>query len=577
MRPGRMNACIRILMIWAALLIAGGAHVARASVIGPADVRSAERAYETEAWEAARKEYAFLAANAPWNGSYWRRLAEACAALGDAPAAERAYLRMRETGFETGPAAFEIAAIKVAREDYRGAAEWLKTALSEGMNNVAFRLLVDPRFAPAFEDEAFAAVFRPTLPDGATRAEQWRTDLDHLDRHYRLTHVDPFGRTGEAQWNAALAALKAEADAATDARMAVGLMRLMALAGDGHSMPFAPYGDDLFGVATTPAFFTVAPVEFYDFGGEIRVIAAAEEHADLVGARVERIGDVSVEEAYARLRDAMPADNDYQKRWMAMRYLATPEVLHALGVSRAPSRCRIVARRDDGARLRKTLVGAPHTEERFTRAVPSLDRKQIPDTPEDRPLYLKRAEEPFFLHWDEAGILYVQINTLLNDGERTVEAFGRDLADAIDAHQPRAVVVDLRWNSGGDSGFNKYIVNALAGSAADAPGKLFTIIGRKTFSAAINLTSALKTYTHTRLVGEPSGAGPNFIGETNAVFLPNTGMIVSVSNRRHQGVLSERRDRWWTPDLPAEPNWRDYENGVDPAMRAIERYLDMTR
>ena len=412
-------------------------NIAAADVIDPADIRSADEAYRLKEWNEARTAYATLVNKAPWRGAYWRRLAEACAALGDVSAAEQAYLQMRETGYEASLAAFEIAAIDVKRGDIERAAEWLETALREGLNNVAFRLRVDPRFAPAFENAAFA-------------------------------------------------------------------------------------------------------------------------------------------QAYARIKEIVSADNPYQKRWMAMRYLTTPEVLRAIGAITDAKRVRVTATAENGRVMTKTLTPAPYTEGRFTRAVSSLDVKRIPGAPALRPLYLQRAEEPFFMHWDAAErILYVQINTLLNDGERTVEAFGREIAEAIRNDQPRAVVIDLRWNSGGDSGFNKHIVNAVAGSSVDAPGKLFTIIGRRTFSAAINLTSALKAYSHAMLVGEPSGSSPNFIGETNAVFLPNTGMIVSVSNRRRQGVLSDRKDRWWTPDLPAEPNWNDYRAGVDPAMRTIEQYLDM--
>ena len=548
-----------------------------ASAITPQEIESASRAFESEEWSSARDAYARLVEDAEWNGFYWFRLAKANAEIGDLAAAEDSFLRMRETGFEKGPAAFEIAAIKVAQRDLMGASHWLKIAMREGTNNVAFLLMVDPRFAAAFEDDEFSAFFRPKLPGEASTAQKWRTDLDHLDRHYRLTHVDPFRCVSEARWVAALDALKAQASTASNAEMAVGLMRLMALTGDGHSMPFAPYGDDLFGVAKTPQFFTIAPIEFYDFDGEIRVIAADEEYADLVGARLERIGDLQVDEAYKLVKEIMSADNAFQKRWMAMRHLATPEILHALGIAPERSKFQVVVRTDSGRRLSKVIRGVAYEDGRFTRAVPALDELQIASAPEDRPLYLRNPEDPFGLYWvKETGILYLQINTLLNDRERTVEEFGRQIVDAIEKNAPNAVVIDLRWNSGGDSGFNKHIVNAIAGSSVDAPGRLFTIIGRRTFSAAVNLTSALKAYTQVILVGEPSGAGPNFIGETNAIFMPNTGMIVSVSNRRHQGVLSEKKDLWWTPDLPAEPTWNSYRDGVDPALQTIEQYLSVS-
>jgi len=548
---------------------------ASAQDIAPAEIEAAEVAYAAEDWDAAATAYAALAERAPWSGPWWLRLGEASARRGDAAGARRAFVRMRETGHRSGRAAFELGALAAGEGDYAAAAGWVETAFREGYNNAAFLLQVDPRFAPAFGDADFAEKFRPRLPADAPRAEQWRVDLDHLDRMYRLAHIDPFGGVSQGRWRAEVEALKARADGARDAEMAAGLMRLMALAGDGHTLVFTPYGDDLFGVAQTPAFFTIAPVEFYDFGGEIRVIATSAEHRELLGARVERIGALAAEDAYRRVRAYTPADNPYQQRWMAQRFLATPELLHAAGVSADPARFEVVARRDDGRRVSATLEGAPFAEDRKTRAVPALPERVLAADPAERPLYLQNAEEPFLLHHDEqSSVLYVQINTLLDDGAQTVEALGTQIAEALKTRDPRALVLDLRWNSGGDSGLNRHVVNAVAGSSVDAPGRLFTVIGRRTFSAAINLTSALKAYTHTLLVGEPSGSSPNFVGETNGVFLPNTGMIVSVSNRRHQGLLSDRRDRWWTPDLPAEPSWADYEAGVDPAMTAITAYLE---
>ena len=85
--------------------------------------------------------------------------------------------------------------------------------------------------------------------------------------------------------------------------------------------------------------------------------------------------------------------------------------------------------------------------------------------------------------------------------------------------------------------------------------------------------SDMKRFTDTRLVGEPSGSSPNFVGETNMIMLPNTGMFVSASSRMHLGQQSHMRDIWWAPDLPGAPNWADYVAGRDPALEAIRAEL----
>ena len=104
-------------------------------------------------------------------------------------------------------------------------------------------------------------------------------------------------------------------------------------------------------------------------------------------------------------------------------------------------------------------------------------------------------------------------------------------------------------------------------------GKLFTIIGRRTFSAAMNLTVDLERNTHMLFVGEPTGSSPNFVGEGNQIILPYSGITINASSWYHQRSSPGDQRTWIAPDIPAFLTSQDYKSNIDPAIDAILDYL----
>ena len=63
---------------------------------------------------------------------------------------------------------------------------------------------------------------------------------------------------------------------------------------------------------------------------------AAKSQADLVGAKVVRIGRLTADEAYLAVRGLIGRDNEMNARFFAPFLLAMPEVLHAIGAIDEP-------------------------------------------------------------------------------------------------------------------------------------------------------------------------------------------------------------------------------------------------
>src|SRR5262249_37701609 len=104
------------------------------------------------------------------------------------------------------------------------------------------------------------------------------------------------------------------------------------------------------------------------------------------------------------------------------------------------------------------------------------------------PLYLQHPERAYwFTHVQESGLLYFQFNRSESDAAgQSFEAFGDSLIAFGRSTPIRAVVVDLRFNSGGNLVVARDFVERLAREKwVDTPGRLFVILGRCTFSAGL--------------------------------------------------------------------------------------------
>ena len=129
-------------------------------------------------------------------------------------------------------------------------------------------------------------------------AEQWREDLRFLVDEIKTRHPNPYHHTSQAKFDAAVADLDRRIPSLRRNQIIVGLMRIAALVGDGHTR-VDPRKDEAFG-------FPSLPLKLYWFDDGLYVRAAKPEFRDLVGAKVESVGGVPVAEAMRRTSEIVP-------------------------------------------------------------------------------------------------------------------------------------------------------------------------------------------------------------------------------------------------------------------------------
>ena len=348
------------------------------------------------------------------------------------------------------------------------------------------------------------------------------------------------------------------------------MARIAAMIGDGHTN-IAPTRDPKIG-------FHTLPVKFYFFKDGLFVRAAERGRAALVGARILKIGDFTVDEAYQKVGEIISRDNEMGVKFFAPSLLAMPEILHALGITKNPAEVNLTVEKNGKT---QTAVFTEFIEAEMM--PPDTDLSWQPKTnwvdwrdsaPAPAPLWLRHdaSDKFWFEYLPDPRIVYVQINQVKNKDDETLADFSKRLFAFVEAHEVEKLILDLRLNRGGDGTLLRPLIQAIIKSKIDRPGKFFTIMGRGTFSAAQFFLDRLEGYTNVIFVGEPSGSKGNAYGDSRKIILPNSGITVRASIYWWQDWHPMDARQWIEPDLKTELTSIDYSRNIDPAIKAIFDY-----
>ncbi|HEX2060799.1 MAG TPA: S41 family peptidase, partial [Thermoanaerobaculia bacterium] len=137
--------------------------------------------------------------------------------------------------------------------------------------------------------------------------------------------------------------------------------------------------------------------------------------------------------------------------------------------------------------------------------------------------------------------VWFDYHEVTNTQDEPLSHFADRMFRFIDEHDVEKLVIDIRNNYGGNHALNRALVHGLIrAKKLQAPGTLFVLVGRRTFSAAMMFAVEIEKNTHAIFIGEPTGASPNGYGDPRRIVLPESGVTVPVSALYWQ--LSHPRD-----------------------------------
>ncbi|HEY3130373.1 MAG TPA: tetratricopeptide repeat protein, partial [Acidobacteriota bacterium] len=529
----------------------------------------AETKTAAKQWDEAAALWEQVVRQNPVDVKFWRFLAQTRYQAKNYRNAIPAFEKVIELrgGFPSG-AAYNIACCYALLGEKEPALRWLEKSFGMGFRDLA-RAQTDTDLQSLHDDPRFQKIVALIDTSRMSREEGWRYDLALLAREVKRKGYAPFRKISETEFDASIRKLNDSISNLTDMQIIIEMMKLMAKLGDGHTT-VSP------GPNTRPEFLKTLPLKFYLFEEGLYVIAVDPKYKQLLGAQVLRFGNHTVDEVVAALDPLINRDaSDIWVKERAPFMMRSLPLLNGLGLIPDPAKVQLTIRDTDG-RTSEVKIASDLSQPNIWNVRPNPNAWiNVPQsTAGPLPLYLKNISANYWFEYlPDSREVYFQYNTILDDPQEPLAKFSDRLFQFINEHEVEKLVIDMRWNNGGNTFLNQPIFKGLINSGKlSQRGKLFVIIGRRVFSAAQNATALLERYTNAIFVGEQTGSSPNFTGEELFFTLPYSKLAANVSDLYWQSSWPNDYRTSIAPQIYIPPTFAAYRANRDPVMEAIQAY-----
>jgi len=383
-----------------------------------------------------------------------------------------------------------------------------------------------------------------------SREARWREDLDDFSTALKSGHRDFARLVMSEDFNHELSKLKSRANDLSDAEIIIRLMREIASLGVAHAT--LDWRSEKFD-------FHYYPLRLRWFGDGLAVVSAAQPLRETVGTRVIKIGAMSAEQVEAAVAPYIPHENQAWLHYQSPNFMVFDELLSYLKIVPPKGRVEFTFERNDGKRFSLEVPRWPLNAQ--TNMVTAWDELKT-----SSPLYRKHPDSPYWREYiPDSKTFYIQYNKCQNIGQ-SFEDFTREAFSFADSHSIERVIVDLRFNAGGDSRVIKPLIDGLKSrKSLSAAGHLYALIGAVTYSSGMMAALDFKEELHAILIGEPTGGKPNQFGEVKRATLPNSNLAIYYPMKFFHPI-SDTDPESVMPDVPVRLTFEDFLAGRDAVL-----------
>lgn len=440
---------------------------------------------------------------------------------------------------------------------------------------------------------AFVHTFYPTPPNAeygkaTTVSEAQRQDLEYFRHYISLNRVYTPAERAEAA--AMLAADEVDAGKMTPAQFELAVSRMVALSDNGHSEDhpflFRSRHDSL-------------PCLLYHFSDGYYIVRARPACQPLLGARLVAIDGHAIDEVADGLFAYVRGPRNHFDQYAAPYFLESPALLHAAGLANAPDGVTLRVQMPDGT-LRDVMMRADPPDPKWPWwawsdfclsplpvAGEGQDWKALLPSDARLPDFLRQYDLPFRSeYWPDRGIYYFAIHFNVDFFGQSIGKFVHRVKHEVAAARPRVVVVDLRFDKGGDLTTTAGLMSRIT-TLSPSIRHVYVLTSAWTFSAGITSAALAKAHGGDKvtIVGEPVGDGLRFWAEGRDMTLPNSHIQVHYATGMHdysKPCWGERGCFWvmhfypmqvktLTPDVTIPYSFSDYQALRDPLMDYVFR------
>lgn len=354
------------------------------------------------------------------------------------------------------------------------------------------------------------------------------------------------------------------------------LMRIISKYGQGH-------------VSILPIDMKKSAVFIDEFNGKYYIVGTNEQFNNLLGSEVISINNIKTKDIVNKLEPYANGENKSFKLRKQNSYLNSYGILKRENVVTEKQNIyelktgdKIIKVDIPFVKSDDLIVSKLKVDGRKTN-ITQYEKKRISNknNASIKPLsYPVDVSKLYYIETKDDNLI-IRYNSCTENENYNIEKFTKDVCDKLDSNIFLNIIIDLRYNSGGDS---SYIFNIfskmIAYQGANPKTKIKVLVSDGTYSAAGDCALLfVKNFHNVEVIGTDSGFPVlTYAGNVNMFYTKDTYFQISycmmVFRQHYEDVdsylfnyMNFDFDRnTMTPDFHAEQSFADYMIGNDPAI-----------
>ena len=294
-------------------------------------------------------------------------------------------------------------------------------------------------------------------------------DLEFLKETLPVKHTNLFTKIDRSQFENKVDQVSMRSNGFDRNRFIVELFKLTKSIGDEHTF-------------IEVAFTKVLPIQFGLFKEGLFVVGIDSANTPVLNSKLESINGHPLTEVLARFKEIIQDENPSYFDDRLLQHLNNPVLLNGLALIDSDSTATFTLSNSKGQIQNISL-----------RPVAGKDVTKLTLAHSGGNLLSHKKRSNYWLDYNtDKKILYFNYSECREHQQYPFAKFSEELFPVIDQQKPEKIILDLRYNGGGNSAILNPFIEKISASYLNKKGKFFVLIGKKTFSSAVMNAVELK-------------------------------------------------------------------------------------
>lgn len=296
----------------------------------------------------------------------------------------------------------------------------------------------------------------------------------------------------------------------------------------------------------------------YNFEDDWHLIYLNKENESHLGSQLISINGVLIDEVFERCKTIMSFENEEWAERLFSDFGHYKEELEFIGVVEKDEPIIFTVKNAENIETELTMIPLKEGELSSEKGV-----NFKPESP--RIIGLQDIYRGFPLNENN---FFIQYNSCEEDPNLSMLDFTQMMKEEITKGEYTNIIIDLRYNSGGNSIIMNPLLNMLNSLQDENNFKVHTLIGKRTFSSGLRNAIDTVNRLNSTLVGTPTGGNVKGYTEKQSFHLKNHPITVNFSTKYYEYIIGYSKDSLY-PDIEIKQTFEDYSKGIDPEVEWV--------